>query len=93
MQALVDRDSSGNTEMGSDSSCGVSSSSASSNTSPSHGTVCLQIKEGKSYEVLSAEDAGSSCSLDEFQSRQKFMEEQNRLKKELLSKVLADRSV
>jgi hypothetical protein len=53
----------------------------------------LQIKEGKSYEVLSAEDAGSSCSLDEFQFRQKFMEEQNRMKKELLSKVLVDRSV
>jgi len=79
--------------MGSDSSCGVSSSSASSNASPSHDTVCLKIKEGKSYEVLSAEDTGSSCSLDEFQSRQKFMEEQNRLKKELLSKVLTDRSV
>jgi len=79
--------------MGSDSSCGVSSGSASSNTSPSHVTGCLQLKEGKSYEVLSAEDAGSSCSLDEFQSRQKFMEEQNRLKKELLSKVLANRSV
>lgn len=90
-QVLVDGDSSSNTEIGSDSSCGVSSSSASSNTSPSHGTVSLQIKEDKSYEVLSAEDAGSSCSLDEFQSRQKFMEEQNRLKKELLSKVLADR--
>jgi hypothetical protein len=53
----------------------------------------LQIKEGKSYEVVGAEGAGSSCSLDEFQSRQKLMEEQNRLKKELLSKVLADRSV
>jgi len=92
-QALVDRDSSSSTEMGSDSNCGVSSSSASSNTSLSHSTVCLQIKEGKSYEVLSTEDAGNSCSLDEFQSRQKFMEEQNRLKKELLSKVLTDRSV
>lgn len=92
-QALVDRDSSSSTEMCSDSSCGVSSSSTSSSTSLNHGTVCLQIKEGKSNEVLSTEDVGNSCSLDEFQSRQKFMEEQNRLKKELLSKVLADRSV
>jgi hypothetical protein len=79
--------------MGSDSGCGVSSCTSSPNTSPSHGTVCLQIKEGKSYGVLDDEDAGSSSSLDEFQSRQKFMEEQNRLKKELLSKVIADRSV
>jgi hypothetical protein len=106
-QALVERDSSGSTEMGPDSGCGVSSSTemgpdsgcgvssstSSPDTSPSHGTVCLRIKEGKTYEVLGAEEAGSSCSLDEFQSRQKFMEEQNRLKKELLSKVLDDRSV
>ncbi|GFG38045.1 hypothetical protein Cfor_02329 [Coptotermes formosanus] len=104
-QALVERDSSGSTEMGPDSGCGVSSSTemgpdsgcgvssstSSPDTSPSHGTVCLRIKEGKTYEVLGAEEAGSSCSLDEFQSRQKFMEEQNRLKKELLSKVLDDR--
>jgi RAB6-interacting golgin len=53
----------------------------------------LRIKEGKSYEILSAEEDGSSCSLDEFQSRQKFMEEQNRQRKELLAKALADRSV
>jgi hypothetical protein len=62
-------------------------------TSPRHGTVCLQIKEGKSYEVLGTEEAGSSRSLDEFHSRQKFMEEQNRQRKELLAKALADRSV
>ncbi|XP_069671464.1 RAB6-interacting golgin [Periplaneta americana] len=88
-------------EVSSDSGCGVSSTTetpsvtsntASPSTSPSHGTVCLRIKEGKSYEVLSAEKGNiSSASLDEFQSRQKLMEEQNRQRKELLAKALADR--
>jgi RAB6-interacting golgin len=101
---VVHRDSSGSADSG----CGVSSSIRSSytaspstgssyaalpSTSPSHGTVCLQIQEGKNYEILSTEEAGSSHSLDEFQSRQKFMEEQNRQRKELLAKALADRSV
>jgi hypothetical protein len=92
-QAVIDTDSSDCAEMGSDSGCGISSSASSQTASPSHGTVCLQIKEAKNYEVLAAEGAGSSCSLDEFQYRQKFMEEQNRQRKELLAKALADRSV
>jgi hypothetical protein len=92
-QAVTDRVSSDSAEMGSDSGCGVSSSTSSLTTSPSHGTVCLRIKEGKNYEILNAEEVGSSCFLDEFQSRQKFMEEQNRQRKELLTKALADRSV
>jgi hypothetical protein len=53
----------------------------------------LRIKEGKNYEILNAEEIGSSCFLDEFQSRQKFMEEQNRQRKDLLTKALAVRSV
>ena len=57
--------------------------------SPSHGAVCLRIKEGKSYEVVS----GNSNTLDEFQTRQKMMEEQNNRKKELLAKAIADRFV
>lgn len=93
-QAVVHRDSSGSADSG----CSVSSSTgqsyaASPRTSPSHGTVCLQIKEDKNYELLSTEEAGSCSSLDEFRSRQKFMEEQNRQRKELLAKALADRSV
>ncbi|XP_021919471.1 RAB6-interacting golgin isoform X1 [Zootermopsis nevadensis] len=91
-QAVVHRDSSGSADSG----CSVSSSTgqsyaASPRTSPSHGTVCLQIKEDKNYELLSTEEAGSCSSLDEFRSRQKFMEEQNRQRKELLAKALADR--
>jgi hypothetical protein len=91
-QAVRDRDSSDSAELGSDSGC-VSSSASSLTASPSHGTVCLQIKEGTNYETPSAEEVGSSCSLDEFQYRQKFMEEQNRQRKELLAKALADKSV
>jgi hypothetical protein len=97
-QAVANRDLSGTAEMSSDSGYGASSSTSSSyattpDASPSHGAVCLRIKEGNIYEILSAEKAGSSRCLDEFQLRQKFMEEQNRQRKELLAKVLADRSV
>ncbi|KAJ9584521.1 hypothetical protein L9F63_021131 [Diploptera punctata] len=77
-------------ETNSDSGCGVSppvSNTTTPNTSPSHGAVCLRIKEGRSYEVLS----GSSNSLDEFQVRQKMMEEVNRRKKELLVQEIAAR--
>ncbi|XP_023710488.1 RAB6-interacting golgin isoform X3 [Cryptotermes secundus] len=91
-QAVTDSaDSPDSAEMGSDSGCGVSSSTSPLTTSPSHGTVCLPIKEGKNYKILNAEEVGSSCFLDEFQSKQKFMEEQNRQRKELLTKALADR--
>jgi hypothetical protein len=91
-----------------DSGCGVPNSTDSNYTaspstdsnytaSPStclkDGAVCLQRKEGKSDEIHSTTEAGHSCSLDEFQSRQKFMEEQNRQRKELVAKTLADRSV
>jgi RAB6-interacting golgin len=92
-QAVTDRDSSVSAETGSDSGCGVSSSTSSLTTSPGHGTVCLRIKEGINYDILDADNVDSSCFLDEFQSRQKFMEEQNRQRKELLAKALADRSV
>jgi hypothetical protein len=99
-QAVTDREPSDGAEMGSDSSSASSqTASPSSQTaipssqtagpssqtaSPSYGTACLP------FEPLSA---GSSCSLDEFQYRQKCMEEQNRQRKELLAKALADRSV
>ncbi|GLH03397.1 RAB6-interacting golgin [Gryllus bimaculatus] len=56
-------------------------------TSTNQGPVCIKIKEGKNYEVLSSE----KTPLDEFQSRHKMMEEQNRRRKELLAKALADR--
>nr|CAD7416642.1 unnamed protein product [Timema poppensis] len=82
-----------------DSGCGHSNGSASpgktSNVttpdmSPAH-TVCLRIKEDKSYEVLSPESGKSSFTLYDFQIRQKMMEEQNRQRKDALAKALADR--
>ncbi|XP_049785615.1 RAB6-interacting golgin [Schistocerca cancellata] len=83
-----------------DSGCGVSngtesssdtSSVSSTQASPSHGPVYLKIKEDKSYEVISPEQASKSSILDEFEMRHKMMEEQNRRRKELLAKALADR--
>nr|CAD7405587.1 unnamed protein product [Timema cristinae] len=82
-----------------DSGCGHSNGSASPgktsnitspDMSPAH-TVCLRIKEDKSYEVLSPESGKSSFTLYDFQIRQKMMEEQNRQRKDALSKALADR--
>nr|CAD7443190.1 unnamed protein product [Timema bartmani] len=82
-----------------DSGCGHSNGSASPgktsdittpDTSPAH-TVCLRIKEDKSYEVLSPESGKSSFTLYDFQIRQKMMEEQNRQRKDALAKALADR--
>ncbi|XP_067012766.2 RAB6-interacting golgin isoform X2 [Anabrus simplex] len=82
-------------EGSSDSGCAVSnggpspesSKTSSADASPSHGPVFLRIKEGKNYEVVGSD----KTSLDEFQTRHKMMEEQNRRRKELLAKALANR--
>ncbi|KAG8232136.1 hypothetical protein J437_LFUL012145 [Ladona fulva] len=58
---------------------------------PNINTVCLKIKNNVEYEVLGNEMKSTSGSLSDFHFRQKLMEEQNRKRKELLSKALADR--
>lgn len=76
---------------GTDSSLSTSSDISSTDTSPSHGQVYLRIKEDKSYEVISHDQLTNSSLLNEFQIKHKMMEEQNKRRKELLAKALADR--
>lgn len=54
--------------------------------------VCLKVIEGNGYEVVEKDpSAVSTGTLEVFQARQKILEEQNKRRKELLSKVLSDR--
>ncbi|XP_075230435.1 uncharacterized protein LOC142329603 [Lycorma delicatula] len=50
-----------------------------------------KIKKAEKFPILNSEDADVDA-LEQFESRQKLMEEQNRQRKEILKKALADRA-
>lgn len=66
--------------------------SSSAGTVTSSNPVCIRVLEGKAYELIDKNCVDASkATLEIFETRQKMLEEQNRRRKEMLSKVISAR--